>query len=103
MSTVAPVIGAWMRDRTKALIIGSLAAVLSIAGCSPTTEADGPSRIAKLWGVSDCVGFVVAAPQVNDTQSEWRQGVYLFSVDLIKGPSASEVLLTTCLPHQVLA
>lgn len=31
------------------------------------------------------MGFVVAAPQISDRQSEWKQGVFLFSVELMKG------------------
>lgn len=66
-------------------ILVILLLMLAALGCSETTLEEPTMRITELLRRSDYVGFVIAAPEVSAPQSEWKQRVYLYSIDSFKG------------------
>lgn len=66
-------------------ILVILLLMLAALGCSETTLKEPATRITELLRRSDYVGFVIADPMVSAPQSEWKQRVYLYSIDSFKG------------------
>jgi len=66
-------------------ILVLLLLVLAALGCSEKTLEELAMRITELLRRSDYVGFMIASPLVSAPQSEWKQGVYIYSTDSLKG------------------
>ncbi|MHC4460986.1 MAG: hypothetical protein ACYS6W_10905 [Planctomycetota bacterium] len=50
-----------------------------------TTRQEPAARITELLRRADYVGFVIAAPMVSAPQSQWKQRLFLYSIDSLKG------------------
>lgn len=50
-----------------------------------TTREESAASITELLRWSDYVGFVIAAPMVSAPQSQWKQRLFLYSIDSLKG------------------